>query len=280
VAVLLGYVPLLFPDGHLLSRRWRPVAWLIGLALAGSVAAIAVQPNVGGAGSMVPYPFEPPLDAAVVDVVYWAASLGMAVGFALAIASLWLRWRRSSGVEREQLKWLAWAGGLVLLAIPISLLPLRLAQALFIFAVATVPLAVGIAILRYRLYDIDAVISRTLVFGALTAILAGLFAGLQRLFQTVFVSATGNESDAALVITTLVLATLFAPLKRSLEKIVESRFREPATVDSGATTPEQSPGQAVPATADSDLEAILRRVVRDEIRAALATKAESGPDLS
>jgi hypothetical protein len=93
------------------------------------------------------------------------------------------------------------------------------------FAVAGVAAAIGIAILRYRLYDIDVIVDRAFVYGALTAILAGLYAASVRLFQALFTGVTGESSDAALVLTTLVLATSFTPIKRRLETIVERRYR-------------------------------------------------------
>ena len=275
VAVLLGFVPLFFPDGHLLSARWRPVVWLIAVGMVGLIGTTALSPNVGNTGSTFAYPFGSPLDPATASVVWSASWLISVSGVVLYMASLWLRWRRSSGVEREQLKWLAWAGGLVVVTIPFANLPFKLTQAIFILTVATVPLAVGIAVLRYRLYEIDAVISRTLVYGALTAILAGLFAGLQRLLQGAFVTVTGNESDAAWAISALILAGSFAPLKGALERVVARRFKDPKAGEAGAgggpavVTASAAWTAAGGGEAGEDLEAMLRRVVREELAVAM-----------
>jgi uncharacterized membrane protein len=231
-----------------------------------------LSPNVGGGGSTVPFPYAPIADAQALAVPWSLSYAAIGIGVIAAFGSLWLRWRRSTGVEREQLKWLAWAGGLVVVMIPITFLPFKVVQVIFILVLALVPLAIGIAVLRYRLYEIDAVISRTLVYGALTAILAGLFAGVQRLLQGVFVAATGNESDAALVITTLVLATAFAPLKAWLERLVAHRFKEPPAGPALALVPvlgEPADGPT-PAIAPDELESMLRRVVRDELATAMA----------
>jgi hypothetical protein len=196
----------------------------------------------------------------------------VAICIVAAIGSVWLRWRRAAGVEREQLKWLAWAGGLVVITIPLSVLPFVAAQAAFILAIALVPLAIGIAILRYRLYDIDTVIARTLVYGLLTAVLAGLFAGLQRLLQGVFVSVTGNESDAAWAITALVLAASFSPLKASLERIVSRRLGDERRQATPTGAPSEAPRTTGPDDPDEALEDAIRRIVREELAAALAVR--------
>jgi hypothetical protein len=163
---------------------------------------------------------------------------------------------------REQLKWLALSVALVAATMGLSIVPNPIAVAAFIVAIGTVPIAIGVAVLRYRLYEIDAVISRTLVFGLLTALLTGLFAGLQKLFQAIFVGVTGNESDAALVITTLVLAAGFAPMKSGLEHLVARRFAGNLT-PAAAAVPVSEKASAEPSAAE--LETLLRRVVREEL---------------
>jgi hypothetical protein len=141
---------------------------------------------------------------------------------------------RAGDVQRQQLKWFVWASALVLIAGAIDALltgpwlPIAsiadAAWVLFTFAAITLPIAALIAILRHGLYDIDRLIGRTFVYGALTAILAGMYAASMRLFEAVFKDVTGQTSDAALVITTLVLATTFAPIKARLEKVVDRRL--------------------------------------------------------
>ena len=276
VAVMVGYVPLLFPDGHLLSPRWRLAGVLVTIGMVGLIVLALVGPDPLGGGSTVPFPYPPLADAASLalwsNLAYLTFSLGIVAGF----TSLWVRWRHSVGVEREQLKWFAWAGGIVVLVLPTTFLPFKLLQVLFILAVALVPLSVGIAVLRYRLYEIDTVISRTLVYGGLTAILAGLFAGLQRILQGIFVSVTGNESDAAWAITALVLAAAFSPIKSALERFVAGRFKDPTARSTPVPAPASADPTASPTIAPDDLEALVRRVVREELATATTRTTEVG----
>lgn len=134
-----------------------------------------------------------------------------------------------------------------------------------------VPIAALVAILRYRLYDIDRLISTTFVLGALTAILAGLYAASLRMFTALFVGVTGQNSDAALVLTTLVLATSFTPVKQRLEGIASDRFK-PASVRAEAIDPP-------PDDLDARIEAIARRVSEEVLASTRATAAppEKGP---
>jgi len=276
VTVIAGAIPLVFPDGHLPSPRWRPVAWLMGGAMILLCAIIIAYPSALDTARVVRRAFQLPIPDATLNQAAYVVLTGLAATFAASGASLFLGWRRSTGVVREQMKWLALSIGLVVATMWLSVLPGVIPSAIFITAIGTVPVAVGIAVLRYRLYEIDAVINRTLVFGALTAILAGSFAALQKLLQTVFVSATGNESDAATIITTLILATSFAPLKKALESIAERRFGERP----GHASPVGQPGSAGGAAGtadglgDSGLESSLRRIVREEVRSAIAEASE------
>jgi hypothetical protein len=275
LALVAGAVPLLFPDGSLASPRWRPVAWLAALSAAALILIITLYPDALDTPRFVQRPFSTPIPDTTLNTGAYVALAGLGVGIVGAGLSLILRWRRATGVVREQLKWLALSVAFVVATMWLAIVPNPLAVALFIVAIGTVPLAVGIAVLRYHLYDIDTVISRTLVFGLLTAVLTGLFAGLQRLFQAIFVGVTGNESDAAIVITTLVLAAGFAPMKSALERFVSRRFASSASGPSGSTSAVVGGSELGP-----DLEAALRRVVREEMRTALGlareTAAETG----
>jgi hypothetical protein len=125
-------------------------------------------------------------------------------------------------------------------------------------AMGFLPLAIGLAILRYRLYEIDRIVNRALVYGALTAILAGLYAASIRLFQALFVTVTGEGSDAALVLTTRVLATSFTPIKRRLEAIVERRYRRATSLPAV----EPAEGRSAEAELDTRLDAIDRSLAR------------------
>jgi len=273
LALMAGGVPLLFPDGSLASPRWRPVGWLMALSAAALILIITLYPDALDTPRFVLRPFAMPIPDATMNTAAYVALAGLGVGIVGAGLSLILRWRRATGVVREQLKWLALSVAFVVATMWLAIVPNPLAVALFIVAIGTVPLAVGVAVLRYHLYDIDTVISRTLVFGLLTAVLTGLFAGLQRLFQAIFVGVTGNESDAAIVITTLVLAAGFAPMKSALERFVSRRFASSASGPSSSSSAVAGGPELGP-----DLEAALRRVVREEMRTALGLARETATE--
>ena len=259
LAMMAGVTPLLFPDGRLPSRAWRPAAWLLVIGVVGTIACIAVYPSALGTPRLVERAIRLPIADEVIDRVSYLALFTTAIGISLGAASLVLRWRRATGVVREQLKWLALSVIAVAATMWLAVIPSPVLNAIFIVAIGSVPIAVGIAVLRHGLYEIDAVINRTLVFGALTAILTGGFAALLKLLQSIFVAATGNESDAATIITTLILATSFVPLKHAIERIVERRVKPVAEGSAGVPV----------AAATNDLEVLLRRVVREEIQAAM-----------
>jgi hypothetical protein len=156
--------------------------------------------------------------------------------FGLAALSLVLRYRRARGMERQQLKWLAfgavcfvlltlpWTAALAFRLAPDLVLAQEVLPALGIFALALVPAAIGIALLRYRLYDIDLLINRTLVYGIVTALLAGAFAALSVLMQRLTLAVTGQESEVAVVLAALVVTALFQPLRARVQTQVDRRF--------------------------------------------------------
>jgi NADH:ubiquinone oxidoreductase subunit 6 (subunit J) len=238
---LLGiYLILLFPDGRLPSRRWRPLAWLSGVVILLLSVGIALAPGPVEALGGVRNPFG--LERAP-WVGYAAVVLPLLPVCVLASASsLVLRYRRSGGEERQQIKWLAFAAsflGLValitvastLMFAPESLetagtqpLWLELLQDVELLSLAGVPVAVGFAILRHRLYDIDVVINRTLVYGFLTAMLVAVYVGSVVVLQYIFRALSGGESQLAIVASTLAIAALFNPLRRRVQGFVDRRF--------------------------------------------------------
>jgi hypothetical protein len=147
-----------------------------------------------------------------------------------AAFSLVLRYRRASGTERQQIKWLALAASLLGATIVLDLLAFdvllgdTLWTALYTVVDAGLYVAVGIAILRYRLYDIDVIINRTLAYGALTGVLVAVYLGSVVLLQTLFRALTGSESQLAVVASTLAIAALFNPLRRRIQAFVDRRF--------------------------------------------------------
>jgi hypothetical protein len=238
---LLGiYLILLFPDGKLPSRRWRPLAWLSGVVMVLASLGITFSPGPleGHPGVRNPLGLEgiPPWVATAVFIALPLLPLCM-----LASAlSLVLRYRRSGGEEREQIKWIALAAsvvGLVYLIAMVSSLTysgpwggagtplwLGLLQDASLVSFTAVPIAVGFAVLKYRLYDIGLIINRTLVYGSLTAMLVTLYFGGIVVLQRIFVTLTGQESTLAVVASTLAIAALFVPLRRRVQGFVDRRF--------------------------------------------------------
>jgi hypothetical protein len=252
----LAAVLLVFPSGRLASPRWRPVAWLVVASLVADLAASAVAPrslfsvaflapqDAPGAGTLAAGPAVAAGGsgaAALAGSIVAAAAgpLEAAVAIATALAVVW-RLHHAEGQERLQLKWLAYSVVLATIAFAAhcaavaalgdaALTPLLSPLLLAAVLIAGAPFAVAVAILRYRLYDIDWLITRTLVYGPLTAVLAGLYAAAITLFQKVFFALTGTQSDAAAVVSMLVLAAAFTPLKNALQAAVDARFKDAAS---------------------------------------------------
>ncbi len=238
VGLLGTYLILLFPDGRLPSRRWRPLAWLSGAAifLVSAGSALTPGPVEGFPGIRNPFGLE--RYPWVADAAQNLTLLLPACILASAI-SLVLRFIRSRGEEREQIKWLAFAASILGLGfasyvIPGNILPeaaggadplwQNLLEDAVTLSFASIPVAVGIAILRYRLYDIDLIINRTLVYGSLTATLALIYFGGVVGVQYVFRALTGQGSTLAVVASTLAIAALFNPLRRRVQALVDRRF--------------------------------------------------------
>jgi hypothetical protein len=232
---LLFYLLVLFPDGHLPSRRWRPVVWLYGGALAVGTVTAAVQPGttpvfIGDLG-----PIRNPLGwqqaAAVLGMVNGASRLVVTVLLPVGAVGLGLRLRRARGVERQQLKWLAYAGAVLAGAILAEglvqwlgrdrgTLGAVLGLVLILGGMLGVPVAAGVAILRYRLYAIDRLVNRTLVYGLVTAVLGGVYAGLVLALGEVL----GHSSSLAVAAATLTVAAAFQPARRRVQQVVDLRF--------------------------------------------------------
>jgi hypothetical protein len=222
---------LLFPTGRLPGRRWR---WLARLAAAFIVVGAVLAALSPGAYLGALGPIRNPIGIEGFTGVYKAVLYVMAPLLYTAVtASLILRLRRAGGVERQQIKWLAYgaaafAAGIVLLIIPLATETPRWlewgGEAVFTLAGAAVPISMGVAILRYRLYDIDLVINRTLVYAVLTASLVLVYvasvAGLQRMFSPL----AGEGNQLSVVASTLLIAALFGPLRRRVQGLIDRRF--------------------------------------------------------
>jgi uncharacterized membrane protein YhdT len=224
---------LLFPTGRLPSRRWRGAVWL-------TVAFIVVGVLLG-AFSSGPLsdlgPIQNPLGIVSLADIYSAILYTtFSVLLVAVISSVFVRLRRAGGVEHQQIKWFAYAVAANAIAVVVAYVipglietPLwfeRVGFALNNIVIPAIPIAIGIAILRYRLYDIDLLINRTLVYGSLTLMLALVYFGGVTATQAVFTALTGQEQQPqlAIVISTLVIAALFTPLRRRIQSFIDRRF--------------------------------------------------------
>jgi hypothetical protein len=232
---VLGFAPmvtfllLLFPDGRLASRRWRPVGWLAVVAMATLALGLAFTPGslINRGGVINPLGLAP-IEGSLLEEggVGW---LLVPVSVVLSAASMVVRFRRAAGEERQQIKWLALAAVFAAVGWVFSSLTYETALEaagilLVLFSFLGIPLAVGIAVLKYRLYDIDFLINRTLVYGPLTTTLVALYFGGIVLLQRLFVILTGEKSTLAVVASTLLIAALFAPLRRLIQSFIDRRF--------------------------------------------------------
>jgi len=228
-----------FPDGNLLSRRWRWVERLSGALIVLTVVILVLTPR--DLGDLGHPELRNPLGINALEDVLGAALAILVlipVAMMLSAASLVIRFRRSSGVEREQLKWLTAAAAIVAAIFLASMVGsvasgsiwgnptpdwLNLLEGISAFTFVLIPIAIGIAILRYRLYEIDRLISRTLAYAVLTAMLAGVFAGLVVGLQSVALPVV-RDSELAVAASTLAVAALFGPLRRRVQDLVDRRF--------------------------------------------------------
>ena len=227
---------LLFPDG-LLSRRWRPVLWL-AIAVLVAVTVVTATPKTFVAGENDPgdegLTLENPyglyeIDAAVDDLpvmqVFWFLLLGLTL---LGVLSLILRFRRSSGRERLQMKWFTYAAAIMVTNLAIgSFIPTFdssfVSGTIFVVTIAAFPLTCGIAIVKHQLYEIDVIINRTLVYGGLTTVLVGLYLGTVFVLQQLLSGFT-QESDLAVAGSTLLVAAAFRPLRIRVQGFIDRRF--------------------------------------------------------
>jgi hypothetical protein len=226
---------LLFPDGRPPSPRWRPVIWLVALTGCGIFLTLAFSP---GELDQYTYPGLPnPLGIGgdLGDVLATIENIGngiLPIAVLVTISSMIVRFRRSSGRERLQLKWVAYTAALTAASFLVSFMlpepvPQTLQDAVFFLGVAAfaaIPVAAGVAILRHRLYDIDVLINRTLVYGSLTLSLAAVYVGAVVSLQRLFRALTGQESQLAVVASTLMIAALFGPLRRRVQGFIDRRF--------------------------------------------------------
>jgi hypothetical protein len=224
-------LPLVFPTGRLPSPRWRPVLWLAILTLAVNTIAVALEPGDLDIQSAISV--ENPL-AVGGEVAKAAADISNLLGvlvIALCAASLVVRFRRAGADERQQLKWFAYAGAIGALGLAVATTAGFGVDAIAIAGwftallalVVGIPFATGMAILRHRLYDIDVVIRRTVVYASLTATLVGVYVLMVLLLQVALGGVT-QDSGLAVAASTLAVAALFQPFRTRIQEVVHRRF--------------------------------------------------------
>ena len=229
VVGLQVFLLLLFPDGRLPGRRWRWFFWLsLLLVLVGAISQAFAFGTVQDTGSI----YNPLGVEGLPNTFELVQTLIFTLGL-ISVASLFVRLVRAGGVERQQLKWFTYAGALtgggIILAYIVSeaigsVWLGWLGYVLSLVGLIGTPISMGIAILRYRLYEIDLIINRTLVYGSLTAMLALVYFGGVVTLQYVFRVLTGQESQLAVVTSTLAIAALFVPLRRRIQSFIDRRF--------------------------------------------------------
>ena len=239
VGLMGTYVFLLFPDGRLPSRRWRPLAWLCGVVIAWGIVGVAFGPgplqDLGGIQNPIGLlrPWMMP--------AFWVSLPLLPLCMLASALSLVMRYRHSRGDERQQIKWIAFSASVVALVYLIAIIAslvfpadswttvgpvwwLNLLTYAALLSFVAIPIAVGIAVLKYRLYDIDVIINRALVYGSLTAMLIALYFGGIVVLQRLFVLLTGQQSTLAVVASTLLIAALFNTLRRRIQGFVDRSF--------------------------------------------------------
>lgn len=258
---LLVCLLVVFPDGRPFDRSARWILLAVPFTAALITIGVALSPGDIGIFTGLKNPLNPGVSAEVGRALTIVGAIATVALAAAACRSLFNRYRASDAIQREQIRWFLWAGGLavvlaggilVLLAVFPNILSTPASSiilVLFSIGGAVVPIACAVAIRRYHLYDIDQLISQTFVYTSLVAIVAGVYAALITALQRVSVELTGEENDVSVVITTLVLAIAFEPAKKRLEAFAE-RFREEPQANVALS----------PALDDDSIEAIATRV--------------------
>ena len=230
---ILVYLPtsfllLLFPDGRLPSPRWRPVAWCAVLGLIGLVMGTALGPGPLENFPQIMNPYG--VDSLILDAVAVTGYILASTSMVASAVSLIVRTRRAGRVERQQIKWLAYGGavavGAVFVGGVIAVWIGEVGISLITIGLLGVPISTGVAIARYRLYEIDIIINRTLVYGSLTAILAGVYFGSVTATQALFSILTDQQKlpQVVVVTSTLLIAALFNPSRRRIQSFIDRRF--------------------------------------------------------
>ncbi len=230
--LILTFLLLLFPTGHLPSPRWRAFAWITGVAITLFFTVNLLAGDLSSDDTRLTS-FPNPLGVIPADNLMNLVTILLIFGCVVGCcASVVVRFRRARGIERQQLKWLVYAAlwaALAFLAAWVGVFinnPILASAVTFDLCLLAIPVGVGIAILRHSLFDIDVIINRTLVYGLLTALLAGMYFACVIAAQAVIQGFTGqkNTPPVVLVATTLLVAALFNPLRRRIQSGIDQRF--------------------------------------------------------
>jgi hypothetical protein len=226
ILVPATFLLLLFPDGHLLSRRWRPAAWCAAAGIASGFVTMMLTPGPLDDFPELDNPYG--IENAFLDMVRNASIIVTMLGILASAASLMMRFQLARGEQRQQMKWIALAGAIGAVTIPAMFLSYEVvgqaaADRTIMLSILALPTATALAIVRYRLYDIDLVINRALVYGSLTGILAGTYVGTVLLLQLALSGIT-EGSGLAVAASTLTVAALFRPVRARIQQGVDRRF--------------------------------------------------------
>jgi hypothetical protein len=233
LGIALIFLPLLFPSGHLVSPRWRAAAVLGVIAIGLFTAAVAFLPGPIQQATFLENPLAAPVDLQTYStLVVGLTSAPLGIAIALGLGSLVLRFRRATDDARRQIKWFAlatfiagvtFALDLIVRVVDGSRTISKITEILVVVALLGLPTAAGMAILRYRLYDIDRIVSRTISYGVVTAVLVAAYVGAVLILQGPLGQITGGDT-IPVAVSTLVVAAMFSPLRRRIQRIVDQRF--------------------------------------------------------
>jgi hypothetical protein len=232
LGLILVFLPLLFPDGRPPSRRWRPVAWLgwLSIGLICVPVSILIWPERGKALLRGGGAGEEEMGL-LLRIAEGGFPIMLLAGL-FAVISLFVRFRRARGDERQQIKWFAFAAAVTFTWILVfeQLLSAEggvleaVAAVSSLILVPSIPIATGIAILRYQLFDIDRIVNRALVYGLLTAVLVLVYIGSVVALRGLIFGFTGQSTQLTIVASTLLIAALFNPLRRRIQEFIDRRF--------------------------------------------------------
>ncbi|HEV8193483.1 MAG TPA: hypothetical protein VGP82_18635 [Ktedonobacterales bacterium] len=222
----------LFPDGHLPSRRWRYIFWLdIAAIIASSLASAFMPGPVNTDGPPVMNPIGVPDAADPLNAIYGVGSAVFALLSLAAVASLIVRYIRTQDEQRQRIKWFVFGTALMVVILVLTFTTVDendpLSNVGFALGIVMLPIGAGVGVLKYRLYDVDVIINRALVYALLTAILVVIYAVGVIGVQTAVGGFTGNaeqQQPLLIVATTLLVAALFQPLRRRLQAFIDHRF--------------------------------------------------------